>query len=61
MVKDLFGLLQIADVKPDEEIVDFAKRILRVYGKADFPTLDREIERMTKMLDIPLEEVLPSG
>lgn len=47
-----------AKIEAEEEIVTLAKRILKVYGKVETPALDREIERMARMLDIPLEEVL---
>lgn len=48
-------------IEREEEIVTLAKRILKVYGKTDTPTLDREIRRMARMLGIPLEEVLKHG
>lgn len=42
----------------EEEIAHLAERILRVYGKSGTPTLDREIIRMAKILDIPITEVI---
>lgn len=47
--------------KAEAEIVDLAKRILKVYGRVKKPVLDAEIKRMAKMLDIPIEEVVPNA
>lgn len=53
--------ISLDTIESEEEIVSLAKKILRVYGKTDTPTLDREIRRMARMLGIPLEEVLKHG
>ena len=48
-------------LKPESEPVELAHRILKVYGKVENKVLDKEIKRMAKMLDIPIEEVLPNA
>lgn len=45
-------------IESEAETVDKAQRILKVYGKSGTPTLDREIKRMAKVLDIPIAEVI---
>ena len=61
MVKDILNALEMEEVTTEKEVADLARRILQVYGKAEFPVLDQEIERMAKLLAIPFEEVLPHG
>ena len=51
----------LAGVTKEEEIARLAKRILKVYGKVETPILDAEIQRMAKLLNIPIEEVLGHG
>lgn len=51
----------MADVETEEEIVTLAKRVLKVYGRVEDSVLDREIKRMAKILDIPIEEVIGHG
>lgn len=48
-------------MKPEEEIISLANKVLSVYGKAEAPVLDSEIRRMAKLLQIPIEEVLGHG
>lgn len=59
MADDILKPLEAEDT--EEKVVELAKRILKVYGEVKSPVLDKEIERMANLLDIPLEEVLPYG
>jgi len=54
-------LEKLSPHEKEEDIVELAKRILKVYGKVETPVLDREIVRMAEMLNIPIEEVFPYG
>jgi hypothetical protein len=48
-------------IEDEKEIAKLAERILRVYGKSGTPTLDWEIKRMARILNIPLREVITRG
>jgi len=50
-----------ATIEPEAEIVQLAKRILKVYGSVEDGVLDAEIRRMASLLGIPIEEVLGHG
>jgi len=58
---DVLNPLQMEGIKEEKQIAQLAKRILKVYGDAETPTLYREIRRMSQLLDIPVEEVLKHG
>lgn len=45
----------------DDSTAERADNILMVYGSIEKTALYREIERMAKLLDISLKEVLPEG
>jgi hypothetical protein len=52
---------EIKGEHPEAEIRNLAERVLKVYGKVETPTLDREIRRMAEILNIPTREVLSHG
>jgi len=46
-----------AGTTPEEEIADYAGRILKVYGEVKTPVLTREIIRIAEILGIPTKEI----
>ncbi len=49
------SLLDALMAEDDEKIAKFADRVLRVYGASQPTTLDREIQRIARTLNITLE------